>query len=384
MGRPRRTIQKKPSGIFEVLLWIDGKRYRKSLETRDELVATKRASQAVRELKEQAAASQQTRWEADAEGIEWDIPTAADGSNDYANAVARKVVASEIFEPEQLKGVEWRDLLLEAIRVRNRKKGEPYSQGWHDGVERAIKLCPFTPLEANPSLINAWQTDMEKQGMSARYQEIHQSYLRSLIKISTKSGLLPHTTVNPFSLVDFSTDQVKHIETMLQADYEGLGQLLPTLPRPQRAAMLVQAFTGCRFSELKRRDAEDFDLVKGEFSIQHEPAKGKAVKNKHSIRVIPLPQVVVDELKGFDFKWCGDSVVNKRLKQVNGELSTHSFRHGLIRVNRDIGGDADAMEVFTGHRLAGMKSVYADGYGVDRLREVLTPCWRQVGEWLGL
>ena len=36
------------------MVWVDGKKYSKSLETKDELVATKRAAQAVRELLAQA------------------------------------------------------------------------------------------------------------------------------------------------------------------------------------------------------------------------------------------------------------------------------------------------------------------------------------------
>ena len=231
-------------------------------------------------------------------------------------------------------------------------------------------------------MIRKWIDEMEEKGMGARYREIHCSYLRSLIKISIKSGLLPHEMVNPFSLVDFSADQVKHIPPFLEADYRGLGELLPSLPKPQRLAMLVQAMTGARYSEFYRRDAEDFDLDAGTLSIQHEPEKGKAVKNKHSIRVIPLPRFLVEQLRDFDFKWHTLDIVNKKIKRVNPKLSSHSFRHGMIRVNRDLGGDADAMEVYTGHRLAGMKTTYGDGYSVERLREVATPCWEQIQTWL--
>ncbi len=54
----------------------------------------------------------------------------------------------------------------------------------------------------------------------------------------------------------------------------------------------------------------------------------------------------------------------------------------MIRVNRDLGDDADAMEVYTGHRLARMKATYGDGYSVERLREVAAPCWKQIQTWL--
>jgi len=175
---------------------------------------------------------------------------------------------------------------------------------------------------------------------------------------------------------------VTHIQPFLEADYKALGKLLPTLVKPQRIAMMVQALTGVRFSEFSRRDAKDFDLEAGTLSIKHEPEKGKAVKNKHSVRVIPLPDVVVKELKNFNFKWQTIDVINKKIKLVNKDLSSHSFRHGIIRVNRDLGGDSDAMEVYTGHRLAGMKATYGDGYGLDRLREVAEPCWKQIEAWM--
>ena len=55
--------------------------------------------------------------------------------------------------------------------------------------------------------------------------------------------------------------------------------------------MLIQAISGARFSEFAKRDQEHFDLEAGTLSIQYEPGKGKAVKNKHSIRVIPSSEL---------------------------------------------------------------------------------------------
>ena len=50
MGWPEKTIQRKPSGIFQVILWIDGKRHYKSLETNDDVTATRRAAQTIIKL----------------------------------------------------------------------------------------------------------------------------------------------------------------------------------------------------------------------------------------------------------------------------------------------------------------------------------------------
>ena len=40
------------------------------------------------------------------------------------------------------------------------------------------------------------------------------------------------------------------------------------------------------------------------------------------------------------------------------------------------------MEVFTGHAMGGMKDTYGAGYGIDRLREVVEPCWQQMTAWI--
>ena len=86
---------------------------KRSLETKDAIVAAKRAAQALDELGLEAARPQQLRWQGDEVGIEWDIPSNSDGSNDYENAKQRQIQASQIANPEDLRGIRWRDLLAE-------------------------------------------------------------------------------------------------------------------------------------------------------------------------------------------------------------------------------------------------------------------------------
>ena len=108
---------------FVRLRGADGKRLTKSLETRDAVVAAKRAHEALEELQSIIDGLSQQRWRADEPGVEWTIPSNPDGTNDYANAVAKPITAEDVLEPHQLKGTEWRDLVNEAIAVRKRKKG---------------------------------------------------------------------------------------------------------------------------------------------------------------------------------------------------------------------------------------------------------------------
>ena len=111
MARPHKPIQRRSNGNFFVRLVVDGKRLTISLETKDARVAAKRAAQALEEL--EAAGPQQPRWQGDEVGIEWDIPSNADGSNDYENAKPRQIQASQIANPEDLRGIRWRDLVAE-------------------------------------------------------------------------------------------------------------------------------------------------------------------------------------------------------------------------------------------------------------------------------
>ena len=59
-------------------------------------------------------------------------------------------------------------------------------------------------------------------------------------------------------------------------------------------------------------------------------------KNKASVRTIPLPPKVVELLKQFPFEkgWGTASQINLRLKSLNPELTTQSFRHGITDLGR--------------------------------------------------
>lgn len=383
MARPFKPLQRRANGIYFVQVHVEGKRHQRSLETRDPRVATKRAAQAIQEIQDAASTRVETRWAADEPATVWEIPTKPDGSNDFDNAVEVQTTWGDLATSEdQIKTIDWRDLVAEAVRVRKRKTGEDFSDGWYDNQKFAIQRCPFSLAEATPVTIRSWIRSMEEEGLSPRSIEINNAILRSLINVSIKSGLLHDLEVNPFTRVDFSTDEVKHIHTATESDYRGLSSVVPTIATNQRLAILLQAYTGTRISEIKRRGAESFDLDAHTFTIWKDKNKRLSVKNKHSNRVLPLPSWLCDELRGFDFQWPSNTIINRKLKRVNEEMSSHSFRHGLIRINRDIGGPEDVIEAFVGHALDGMKSTYGDGYSVDRFREAIGPVWKQLDEWL--
>ena len=73
----------------------------------------------------------------------WDKPTKADGSNDYDNAVAKTVTWGEIAEPEQIKELDWYDLMREADKRRKRRTGTGYSEGWRKNIETPSRRVPL-------------------------------------------------------------------------------------------------------------------------------------------------------------------------------------------------------------------------------------------------
>lgn len=389
MGRPQKVIQQKKNGIYFVQLHLNGRRVTRSLETRDTVKATARAAQAIRELQEEADRQGQSKWAADTPGIEWDVPVemldhtlpgprVKTKRPPITKATQHEVVPSQILEPEHLKDLDWRDLVKEAVRVRQRKTGEDYSEGWYVSARQAINRVPFTLQQATPEAIRDWMVSMEREGLGPRSIQLHCTTLCNLINRAQLSGLLAKLEVNPFSKVDYSTEvEPKHIPPFLEPDYLKLKEVLPQLSKSQRLLMLLMAYTGTRFSEYERRGAEAFDLEAGTVSF----TEGK-VKNESSARTVPLPAFLVEELKQSDFKWNSRSSINKKLKLVNPTLSTHSFRHGLVRAGRDVGAAPDPIEVYVGHKLKGMKATYGDGYGIDALREAMEPVWQQLDQWL--
>ena len=109
-------------------------------------------------------------------------------------------------------------------------------------------------------------------------------------------------------------------------------------------------------------------------------------KNKASVRTIPLPPKVVELLKQFPFEkgWGTASQINLRLKSLNPDLTSHSFRHGITDLGRSNHVDPAHIEALLGHRLSisQMSNVYGQGYDPEVLRSALKPVWKQIDLWL--
>ena len=121
--------------------------------------------------------------------------------------------------------------------------------------------------------------------------------------------------------------------------------------------------------------------------ITHNPEEGRGTKNRHSVRETPLPKWLCEELKDWSWKWPVPETVNKRTKSINPGLTSHSFGHGLIRINRDQGGEPMVIEAFTGHKIgrpqrSEMASVYGDGYSLESKRTAIEPICQLLDAWI--
>ena len=202
---------------------------------------------------------------------------------------------------------------------------------------------------------------MQREGLSGLTINSKCSLLSGLIDTCIKSGLLAGKT-NPFALVDYAAGEANHIPPAEKQDYKGLKGLVPTLLKRQLIPILIQTYTGCRISEVRKRKQEDFDLDAGTMEVVVGTAKNKA-----SERTIPLPSVVIDLLRDFDFKWGSAAHINKQIQTVNPSLSSHSFRHGLTKLGRDVQANEIAIEALLGHRLSlhGVQSWSLKSLGLD-------------------
>ena len=107
---------------------------------------------------------------------------------------------------------------------------------------------------------------------------------------------------------------------------------------------------------------------------------------KRQVRTIPLPPKVVELLEQFPFEngWGTASQINIRLRSLNPELTTHSFRHGITDLGRSNQVDPAHIEALLGHRLSisQMSNVYGQGNDPEVLRRALASVWKQIDSWL--
>ncbi|MGU3905347.1 site-specific integrase [Escherichia coli] len=192
----------------------------------------------------------------------------------------------------------------------------------------------------------------------------------------------------------FTDDELEGLLGRVEAEYQFTRHTAQTSSEARRWASLVSVVTGARSAEvchLTKRDIVTLD--NGLVCIDiNEDGEGKSVKNKHSVRLVPL----TDGVHGFDLasflswvntqsdegplfgmtpsaysSWFNSRVITEALPDAEN-VSLHSLRHWLATRMKERGVNLVDAQGILGHSSQSITyDLYGKGRAVGRLAEVL-------------
>ncbi|EMH2874388.1 site-specific integrase [Escherichia coli] len=192
----------------------------------------------------------------------------------------------------------------------------------------------------------------------------------------------------------FTDEELERLLVRVEAEYQFTRHTAHTTSEARRWASLVSVVTGARSAEvchLTKRDVVTLD--NGLVCIDiNEDGDGKSVKNKHSVRLVPL----TDGVHGFDLKsflewvdmqpdegplfgmtpsayssWFNSRVLTEALPDAEN-VSLHSLRHWLATRMKERGVNLVDAQGILGHSSQSITyDLYGKGHAVGRLAEVL-------------
>lgn len=192
----------------------------------------------------------------------------------------------------------------------------------------------------------------------------------------------------------FTDEELERLLVRVEAEYQFTRHTAHTTSEARRWASLVSVVTGARSAEvchLTKRDIVTLD--NGLVCIDiNEDGEGKSVKNKHSVRLVPL----TDGAYGFDLasflswvdtqpdegplfgmtpsaysSWFNSRVMTEALGDAEN-VSLHSLRHWLATRMKERGVNLVDAQGILGHSSQSITyDLYGKGHAVGRLAEVL-------------
>ncbi|EJK2734291.1 site-specific integrase [Escherichia coli] len=192
----------------------------------------------------------------------------------------------------------------------------------------------------------------------------------------------------------FTDEELERLLVRVESEYQFTRHTAHTTSEARRWASLVSVVTGARSAEvchLTKRDIVTLD--NGLVCIDiNEDGDGKSVKNKHSVRLVPL----TDGAYGFDLKsflewvdmqpdegplfgmtpsayssWFNSRVLTEALGDAT-DVSLHSLRHWLATRMKERGVNLVDAQGILGHSSQSITyDLYGKGHAVGRLAEVL-------------
>ncbi|EKJ4636912.1 site-specific integrase [Escherichia coli] len=193
----------------------------------------------------------------------------------------------------------------------------------------------------------------------------------------------------------FTDEELERLLIRVESEYQFTRHTAHTTSEARRWASLVSVVTGARSAEvchLTKRDIVTLD--NGLVCIDiNEDGDGKSVKNKHSVRLVPL----TDGAYGFDLKsflewvdtqpddggplfgmtpsayssWFNSRVLTEALGDAEN-VSLHSLRHWLATRMKERGVNLVDAQGILGHSSQSITyDLYGKGHAVGRLADVL-------------
>ncbi len=193
----------------------------------------------------------------------------------------------------------------------------------------------------------------------------------------------------------FTDEELERLLGRVEAEYQFTRHTAHTTSEARRWASLVSVITGARAAEvchLTKRDIVTLD--NGLVCIDiNEDGEGKSVKNKHSVRLVPL----TDGAYGFDLKsflswvntqpedegplfgmtpsayssWFNSRVLTEALPDAEN-VSLHSLRHWLATRMKERGVNLVDAQGILGHSSQSITyDLYGKGHAVQRLADAL-------------
>ncbi|MEX1774609.1 site-specific integrase [Escherichia coli] len=192
----------------------------------------------------------------------------------------------------------------------------------------------------------------------------------------------------------FTDEELERLLVRVEAEYQFTRHTAHTTSEARRWATLVSVVTGARSAEvchLTKRDIVTLD--NGLVCIDiNEDGDGKSVKNKHSVRLVPL----TDGAYGFDLtsflswvdaqpddgplfgmtpgaysSWFNSRVLTEALPDADN-VSLHSLRHWLATRMKERGVNLVDAQGILGHSSQSITyDLYGKGHAVGRLADVL-------------
>ncbi|EOX9476299.1 site-specific integrase [Escherichia coli] len=193
----------------------------------------------------------------------------------------------------------------------------------------------------------------------------------------------------------FTDDELERLLVRVEAEYQFTRHTAHTTSEARRWASLLSVVTGARSAEvchLTKRDIVTLD--NGLVCIDiNEDGEGKSVKNKHSVRLVPL----TDGAYGFDLasflewvymqpedegplfgmtpsaysSWFNSRVLTEALPDAEN-VSLHSLRHWLATRMKERGVNLVDAQGILGHSSQSITyDLYGKGHAVQRLADAL-------------